>query len=114
MTPSLKPMATGCWLLANRAAIYFLGYAALAGFCLPPPMPPEDFHSVRILDALMSVCLGIFAWGVVHLAEPPYYGRRWALAKTIAIPLVWLVLVGLLALLFRCLLVDYWMDELTL
>jgi hypothetical protein len=103
------------WIVANRPTIYFLGYAALAGYCLPPPSSADDFQQIRLLGAILSVSLAIFAWGVVHLVEPPYCGRRWVRAKIIVIPLVWLVLVGLLTLFFQHLFGDNemgfdWMD----
>jgi hypothetical protein len=98
------------WIVANRPTIYLLGYASLAGYWLTPPMPLDDVLQIRLLGALLSATVAIFAWGFVHLIEPASYSRRWARSKTFVIPLVWLALAVSLKLLFQHLFGDYWLD----
>jgi hypothetical protein len=81
--------------------ICLLAAAALVGFCLTPPMPSGYFHLVRFLDAALAVLLGLLVWSAFRVVEPAHFGRRWMVIRSTTIPVVWLVLVWLLAILFR-------------
>ena len=71
--------------------------AALIGSVLPPPFP---FKHITIFDALLTTALLVLVWSVFRVVRPDRYSRKWAVAEAIVIPVVWGLLVGVLAVWF--------------
>jgi hypothetical protein len=71
-----------------------LSSLATVGFLLPKPL---EIPGIEFIDTLFIVALGVFVWGVFHLFDPWRDNRRWELIRTISIPIVWLLLVLMLA-----------------
>ena len=78
-----------------------LGFPALVGYLLPTPLLTEDVPRIQLIDAGIAVALGVFVWGVFCLIEPRRHGRRWLIAKLVGIPIIWLILVLILAVWFH-------------
>ena len=87
--------------MKHSLAICLLGVAVIVGFSLTPPLESIDCRLIRLLDATMTTLLGVLVLGAFHLTEPVHYGKRWAMIRSMAIPLVWLLLVWILAAFFR-------------
>ena len=49
---------------------------------------------MRFVDAFIAMSLLVLVWGVFRLLEPGRrYSRMWVIAKTVGIPLIWILLV---------------------
>jgi hypothetical protein len=81
-----------------------LVFSAFVGYLLPTPTgyPPGSpdyppltaYFGIRFVDALIAAALLALVWGVFRLLEPGRrYSQTWVIAKTVGIPLVWLLLV---------------------
>jgi hypothetical protein len=93
----------------------FLGATALAGFLAPPATILEFMTDspgyyagyaevtpkLRLVYALISLSLGMFAFAVVHLVTPVHLSKKWVIVRAAAICVVWLVLVGILLYLYH-------------
>jgi hypothetical protein len=86
--------------MKNWYAILFFGVAGVVGFCLPPPIQTYLFRPIRLLDAALTISLGVFAWGAFHLVEPAHHNRRWIILRETSILLLWSFLVWLMAIWF--------------
>ena len=71
--------------------------SAAVGYLLPALLQDPR---MRILDALITLALGILVWGVFRLLEPSRFSQKWVVAKIAGIPIVWLLLVLALAIWF--------------
>jgi hypothetical protein len=81
-----------------------LVFAAFVGYLLPPPTeyPPHPagsppltvYFGMRFVDGLITMALLVLVWGVFRLLEPGRrYSRTLVIAKTVGIPLIWILLV---------------------
>jgi hypothetical protein len=80
-------------------------FSAFVGYLLPTPTvqptlsvseyPPLTVYcGIRFLDALLTTALLVLVWAVFRLLEPGRrYSRTWVIAKTVGIPVIWLLLV---------------------
>ena len=79
-------------------------FAAFLGYLLPPPTeyPPNPagyppltvYFGMRFVDGFITMALLVLVWGVFRLLEPGQrYSRTWVIAKTVGIPLIWILLV---------------------
>ncbi len=67
-------------------------------------IPVPDFAGdlrIRLVDALITLSGGVFAWGVFRFMEPRRFSPRWAVTRVVGTPVLWVVLVGGLAV-FLC------------
>jgi hypothetical protein len=76
-------------IFAGLAVIEAFTVAAIAGYVIPTPL--ENLTG-RLLNAGISLGLAVLVWGCFRLFEPGRYSYGWAVAKLIAVPLLWLVL----------------------
>lgn len=68
--------------------------AAVAGYCLTPPLDTNEIGYIREFDAVVCGLLSIVVWGIFHLLGLQRYdGSRAAAVITIA-ALFWMLLVG--------------------
>jgi hypothetical protein len=86
-------------------ALGSLAFSAFVGYLLPTPTvdptlsvleypPLTAYCGTRLLDALITAALLVLVWGVFRLLEPGRrYSQTWVIAKTVGIPMVWLLLV---------------------
>ncbi len=60
-----------------------------------------DDLRIRLVDALITLTGGIFAWAVFGLLKPRHVSTAWATARSVGIPVLWVTLVVGLAV-FLC------------
>jgi hypothetical protein len=78
--------------------LFSLAFSAFVGYLLPTPL---DYPGIQFFDAFITVALGVLVWGVFRLLEPARrYSRTWVIAKNAGIPIVWALLVLVLAVWF--------------
>ena len=87
----------------DKATIVFFcfGIPIFVGFLLPTPMLPEEVHHIQLLDATITVAIGVFVWGIFGLIEPRRGGQKWMKVKFVGVPIVWLLLILPLAIWFH-------------
>jgi len=73
--------------------IFCFRIPAFVGFLLPTPVLPEDVPHIQLLDAMVTVAIGVFVWGIFGLIEPRRSGQKWMKVKFVGVPIVWLLLV---------------------
>ncbi|HTI98508.1 MAG TPA: hypothetical protein VL527_06355 [Dongiaceae bacterium] len=80
--------------IAVAAAVFgVLVLAGVMGLFLPLPEPIGWMDDIA---PLMTVGLLGFAWAGFRVVRPYPYNRKWVAAELIAVPMVWLLLVGVL------------------
>ena len=62
----------------------------VAGLVLPDPVPVA---SSGLFGVVIATGLMVFVWGGFHVVCPARWSRHWTVAKFIAVPLGWLLLV---------------------
>jgi len=76
-------------------------FIALVFFAIMAFVPLVLFYDpLGFASSVLSVAFVIFAWGVFKIVEPVIYDSKWATAKALGIPAVWLVLFLSFAILF--------------